>query len=120
MLSCNWLKRFFRGSGKEKERRRNREGRERDRENTFEALFYTVGLQLDKMIYLFVCLGTGDSTFQGMFVKDYEAEFMCVELAEIWEMGWEYFFFLFNNSIFSYTIHIYNRSNILKIYYNGQ
>lgn len=83
-------------------------------------MFYTVGLQLDKMIYLFVCLGTGDSTFQGMFVKDYEAEFMCVELAEIWEMGWEYFFFLFNNSIFSYTIHIYNRSNILKIYYNGQ
>lgn len=82
MLSCNWLKRFFRGSGKEKERRRKREGREK--EDTFEALFYTVGLQLDKMIYLFVCLGAGDSAFQGMFVKDYEAEFMCVELAEIW------------------------------------
>lgn len=93
MLSCNWLKRFFRGSGKEKERRRNREGRERDRENTFEALFYTVGLQLDKMIYLFVCLGTGDSTFQGMFVKDYEAEFMCVEFGRDLGDGLGTFFF---------------------------
>ena len=69
------------GTGKGERKRK----RKKERENTFEALFYTVGLQLDKMIYLFVCLGAGDSAFQGMFVKDYEAEFMCVELAEIWK-----------------------------------